>query len=167
MACIPWLALARPHDHVPDSLFIGTQVPLSASFTTVFFTNHPTSSSAPRSFGFSSAPAGHPRPSLRERLGCAWPTTLHMSFLHDTLLPGSAGVYLGGTNAAKEQQRTLRKTKSHAAIFTPLVQLVRNPFKIIGDAVGSFNALQESSSFRVEIENRRQLLYIRLKNVSF
>jgi TAG lipase / steryl ester hydrolase / phospholipase A2 / LPA acyltransferase len=78
-----------------------------------------------------------------------------MSFLSDTVLSG------GSTrlHVAADQKSSIRKSKSHGGFLSPLTKLVRNSVQSIEDAVGGrYKAPDEDAG-------RRQILYLRMKNV--
>ncbi|KAF2735145.1 patatin-domain-containing protein [Polyplosphaeria fusca] len=87
-----------------------------------------------------------------------------MSFLCDTLLPGSAGHFIRGQGGNGEGDNTPKSGQSHAARFTPLIQLVRDPLGAIGGAVGSLSLSPEHGSSSTLEADRKQLLYLRMKN---
>jgi TAG lipase/steryl ester hydrolase/phospholipase A2/LPA acyltransferase len=91
-----------------------------------------------------------------------------MSFLSETVLAGSTRLYIaGGVDAAsKDGQGTLRKNQSHGGLFTPLIQLVRDPVGTIGGAVGSLSTVSEIDIPDDPAIDRRQVLYLRMRNVS-
>lgn len=93
-----------------------------------------------------------------------------MSFLYDTVLPGSSRLHVGrGSAAGKDDGRKLRKSQSHASLLTPLVQLIRDPIGIIGGGKGSLEhvAEEEESSSSADAQlGRKQALHLRMKEVS-
>ena len=87
-----------------------------------------------------------------------------MSFLSDTVLSGgSTRLHIAGNQ--RDSGKVRRKSKSHGGFLSPLTKLVSNPVQSIGDAVGShYNApLQDVLD---EDAGRKQILYLRMKNVS-
>ncbi|KZM19851.1 Lipase 5 [Ascochyta rabiei] len=82
-----------------------------------------------------------------------------MSFLSDTVLSGgSTRLHVAG-----HQKSSIRKSKSHGGLLSPLAKLIRSPVQSIGAAVGNhYNA-----SFQDALDegaDRRQILYLRMKN---
>lgn len=89
-----------------------------------------------------------------------------MSFLHDTILPGTARFHDDRNNGpATTPVRCLRKSQSHAGLLSPLVHLVRNPVSSIGDVLGSLREEAISNSQDAETETRTKILYHRMKEV--
>jgi TAG lipase/steryl ester hydrolase/phospholipase A2/LPA acyltransferase len=91
-----------------------------------------------------------------------------MSFLSETVLAGSTRLHIAGgaDTASKDGRRTLRKDQSHGGLFTPLIQLVRDPVGTIGGAVGSLSTVSEIDLPDESAIDRRQVLYLRMRNVS-
>lgn len=91
-----------------------------------------------------------------------------MSFLHDAVLPGTARFYNGGSNdAVKSPARRLRKSQSHGGFLSPLVHLVRNPVSSLGDALGGLREeYARTTAETAEVEDRKKILYFRMKEVS-
>ena len=91
-----------------------------------------------------------------------------MSFLSETVLAGSTRLHIaGGADAAsKDSRRTLKNNQSHGGLFTPLIQLVRDPVGTIGGAVGSLSTVSEIDIPDDPAIDRRQVLYLRMRNVS-
>jgi len=90
-----------------------------------------------------------------------------MSLLQHVVLPGTAAFRAeGDRNAVTTPARRLRKSQSHAGFLSPLVHLVRNPVGLIGDVLWSLQEEPARVSENVEVDNRRQILYLRMKEVS-
>jgi TAG lipase/steryl ester hydrolase/phospholipase A2/LPA acyltransferase len=90
-----------------------------------------------------------------------------MSFLSETVLTGSTRLYVGGADTtSKDGRRTLRKSQSHGGLLTPLVQLIRDPIGTIGGAVDTFSTVSEIDISNGPVIDRRQVLYLRMRNVS-
>jgi TAG lipase/steryl ester hydrolase/phospholipase A2/LPA acyltransferase len=85
-----------------------------------------------------------------------------MSLLSDTLLSG------GSTRlhapAQQHRPKSLRKSKSHGGLLAPLVQLARDPFGTLHNVVSHQRSVPGPDAQRDD-ENRRQILYLRMKNV--
>ncbi|KAF2476593.1 patatin-domain-containing protein [Lindgomyces ingoldianus] len=86
-----------------------------------------------------------------------------MSFLCDTILPGGTRLHLGG-EAEKYGPKALRKSQSHGGLLAPLVQLVRDPVRTIGSAVGSLSDVPESTVASEAELDHKQVLYLRMRN---
>lgn len=86
-----------------------------------------------------------------------------MSFLSDTVLSGgSTRLHVEGNQ--ETGGRVIRKSKSHGGFLSPLTRLVRNPVQSLGAALTS----QYTAPFQEELDQdagRKQILYLRLKNV--
>lgn len=93
--------------------------------------------------------------------------SLQMSFLSDTVLPGSTRLYIerGGVAVGREGRRTLRKSQSHAGLLSPLVQLIRDPVRTIGGVPHTVDDAVKQSPAHPKAD-RQQLLYLRMRNVS-
>lgn len=90
-----------------------------------------------------------------------------MSFLYDSVLPGTTRLYSSGGADLKDNQRRLRKSQSHSGFFTPLIHLVRDPVGTIGSAVGTFqDASEPAAPIGPDDDSRKQILYLRMRNVS-
>jgi TAG lipase/steryl ester hydrolase/phospholipase A2/LPA acyltransferase len=89
-----------------------------------------------------------------------------MSFLSDTILPGSSQLHIRGDGAAgKNGKKTLRKSKSHAGFLTPLVHLIRNPGETLGSVPSIVEHVAETTTCTTALQDRKQLLNLRLKDV--
>jgi TAG lipase/steryl ester hydrolase/phospholipase A2/LPA acyltransferase len=89
-----------------------------------------------------------------------------MSFLSDTLLPGSSRLHIIGSGASRNGQTALRKSKSHAGLLSPLVQLIRDPLNTIGNAVGGVEYSNRLNSLPEAEVDQREVFKLRLRNVS-
>ncbi|KAF2000278.1 patatin-domain-containing protein, partial [Amniculicola lignicola CBS 123094] len=90
-----------------------------------------------------------------------------MSFLADTILPGSAGLRIGGGLPEKDGQRRQRTSKSHGGGFlAPLIHLVRDPVGAIGSAVGSYELADAAHAAPEAATDHKQVLYLRMRNVT-
>jgi TAG lipase/steryl ester hydrolase/phospholipase A2/LPA acyltransferase len=86
-----------------------------------------------------------------------------MSFLSDTLLAGSnARLHVKGDD--HNTHKATPKSQSHG-FLTPLAKLVRDPVHTLGNAIGSHNDAP-FQPVAEEVTNHKQILYLRLKNVS-
>ncbi|PSN63193.1 patatin-domain-containing protein [Corynespora cassiicola Philippines] len=85
-----------------------------------------------------------------------------MSFLSDTVLPGSTRLHVEGPG--KEDRGKPRRRQSHAQLFTPLIQLVKDPVRTIGGAVHSLNLESDGHDFCAGSAHRKQILYARMRN---
>lgn len=83
-----------------------------------------------------------------------------MSFVTNSLLSGGARLHVerGDSEGKNGVKRT---SQGPSGLLAPLIQLVKNPFGVIGGG----EAPQESQT-NTEEEDRRQLLYLRMKDVS-
>lgn len=90
-----------------------------------------------------------------------------MSFLSETVLAGSTRLHIAGgaDPASKDGRGTMRKNQSHGGLFTPLMQLVRDPVGTLGGAVGSLSTVSEIDIPDDPAIDRRQVLYLRMRNV--
>ncbi|KAF2436719.1 patatin-domain-containing protein, partial [Tothia fuscella] len=91
-----------------------------------------------------------------------------MSFLHDTVLPGTARFRNERhSTSVTSKVRRLRKYQSSGSLLSlsPLVHLVRNPVGTIGDILGSLREDSTSTTDDAtrEVQTRRKILYLRLK----
>lgn len=91
-----------------------------------------------------------------------------MSFFQDTLLPGSSTLHSGD---ASSKQRSVRKSRSHAGFLKPLVRLLADPRTALDNYVESISSSSAvagtSDANRLkEVEEKRQILYVRLNDVS-
>jgi TAG lipase/steryl ester hydrolase/phospholipase A2/LPA acyltransferase len=85
-----------------------------------------------------------------------------MSLLSDTILSASSTrLHPGGDNHGR---KSVRKSKSHAGLLAPLVQLARDPLGALHHAVGSPSSVPDAATPRKDAD-RTQILYLRLKNV--
>ena len=91
-----------------------------------------------------------------------------MSFLSETVLTGSTRLCLGGQGdtATKDGRKTLRKSESHASLLSPLIQLVRDPVRAVGNVVDSLSYVSEAPIIADSAIDRKQVLYLRMRNVS-
>jgi hypothetical protein len=86
-----------------------------------------------------------------------------MSFLYDPVASTSR-LFLGAAeNGAK---KGLRKSKSHAGFLSPLIHLVRDPVGTIGGVIFEDGPLGIAVGDAEAEEGRRQVLYLRMRNVS-
>ncbi|KAF2815308.1 patatin-domain-containing protein [Mytilinidion resinicola] len=84
-----------------------------------------------------------------------------MSFLYDPVFPGANKLFAGADNGAKEEQRVLRKSRSHAGFLSPLIQLVRDPVGTIGSVI--YDDSSAIATDGAEDESRREILYLRMR----
>jgi TAG lipase/steryl ester hydrolase/phospholipase A2/LPA acyltransferase len=85
-----------------------------------------------------------------------------MSLLSDTILSASSTrLHVGGDIHG---QKSIRKSKSHAGLLAPLVQLARDPLGALHHAVGSPPSVPDAATPGNNAD-RTQILYLRLKNV--
>ncbi|KAF2654531.1 patatin-domain-containing protein [Lophiostoma macrostomum CBS 122681] len=88
-----------------------------------------------------------------------------MSFLSDTVVPGSSQLHIrGGAAAGKDGNKVPRESKSHTGLLTPLVHLIRNPGEALGGVASIVEHVTEEAAATVAQQERRQLLNLRLKN---
>lgn len=86
-----------------------------------------------------------------------------MSFLSDTVLSGGS-TRLHVARYQDNSGKVVRKSRSHGGFLSPLSKLARSSVQSIGEAINyshnasSQNALDENAG-------RRQILYLRMKNV--
>lgn len=87
-----------------------------------------------------------------------------MSFLHDALLSRR---YHSTTHDSEPARNRLSRSSSHAGLLSPLVKLVKDPAGILEDFVGGLGG-QDHPQNAPELEDgsRKQILYLRLQNVS-
>ncbi len=94
---------------------------------------------------------------------------ISMSFLLDaTLLHGTGTQHAGVNGQAVAPSLKRRHSISNQGLLSPLVRLLRNPVDIVGNVVeGLRDGLSpEERAERLKFENRRQILYLRLRNAS-
>ena len=84
-----------------------------------------------------------------------------MSLLSDTIFAGGSTRLHG--RGGRNGQKAVKKSKSHAGFLGPLAHLVRNP---VGSFVGTLDdgLVPEPNAGTAEA-NRRQVLYLRMKDV--
>ncbi|KAF2022198.1 patatin-domain-containing protein [Aaosphaeria arxii CBS 175.79] len=87
-----------------------------------------------------------------------------MSFLSHTVLPGSSTLHNEGDRKGKNAPKRLRKAQSHSGLFTPLIHLVKDPVGTLSGFVGSHGEIPEGIEPVGEIEARKQLLNLHLRN---
>lgn len=86
-----------------------------------------------------------------------------MSFLNDTVLPGT-----GRLHANDGQRRGQKRQGQSGGLLRPLVQLIRNPAGVYEGFLGSHdNSAQNAQPGVLDQESRRQVLYLRIKDVSY
>jgi TAG lipase/steryl ester hydrolase/phospholipase A2/LPA acyltransferase len=86
-----------------------------------------------------------------------------MSLLSDTIFSGgSTRLHAPGQQHGR---KNLRKSKSHAGLLAPLVQLARDPFGTLNNAVSHQRSVPGPDDALRDDEDRRQILYLRMKNV--
>lgn len=90
-----------------------------------------------------------------------------MSLLSATVLPGSTRLHIegGGAAAGNDGKKRLRNSRSHASFLSPLVQLLRDPVGTIGTAVANVS-LESNSALSQSEEAHKQVVYLRMRNVS-
>lgn len=93
-----------------------------------------------------------------------------MSFLQDTtLLPSTLqhGTSLKGLKLAPNSQSQGRQLRSKGSIAS-LVSAARNPVAAIGDVLDGLRdgLTKEERAEKQRLENKKQILYIRLRDVS-
>lgn len=86
------------------------------------------------------------------------------TFLSSTRLHASSTTASSVTSAAKEQHGP-PSLRSNSSLAT-LVQLVRNPLEAVVEWRGLDGTGQEERARRQRLEDRKQILYLRLRNVS-
>ncbi|KAF2876954.1 acyl transferase/acyl hydrolase/lysophospholipase [Massariosphaeria phaeospora] len=88
-----------------------------------------------------------------------------MSFLSDTVLSGGARLYAGGgTSTGEDGYRAVKRSRSHGALLTPLIQLVRDPVGTIGGAVGILRDATDTARLHDPEADRKQVLYLHMSN---
>jgi TAG lipase/steryl ester hydrolase/phospholipase A2/LPA acyltransferase len=86
-----------------------------------------------------------------------------MTLLTDTIFSGgSTRLHIG---EKKHGVRSIRKSKSHGGLLAPLIQLARNPIAALNNAVSEHVNVPETDTRATEADSRRQILYLRMKNV--
>ncbi|OCK83476.1 patatin-domain-containing protein [Lepidopterella palustris CBS 459.81] len=85
-----------------------------------------------------------------------------MSFLYDSVLPGTTGLYSGLGTAVKDGQKPLGKCQSHAGFLSPLIQFVRDPVGTIGSTLN--HAYETITPVGPDDESHKQALYLRMSN---
>jgi TAG lipase/steryl ester hydrolase/phospholipase A2/LPA acyltransferase len=85
-----------------------------------------------------------------------------MSLLTDTVFSG------GSTRLhTREDQygcRSIRKSKSHGGLLSPLIRMARDPLGTLNNVVGTQPNVPQTDTLGVDAD-RRQILYLRMKNV--
>jgi len=90
-----------------------------------------------------------------------------MSFIFGAIRPGTNSLHRDRESAVNSQQRHLRKSRTYGDLLTPFARVVRDPVGSLGDVLeglgleGNPNKRRRSE----DEESRRQVLYLRMKEV--
>lgn len=90
-----------------------------------------------------------------------------MSFIFDAVRPGTNFLHPDRYSVASQQQRRLRKSRTYGDLLSPIARVVRDPVGSLGEILETFT-FEESPSKRRKSEDgesRRQVLYLRMKEV--
>jgi TAG lipase/steryl ester hydrolase/phospholipase A2/LPA acyltransferase len=85
-----------------------------------------------------------------------------MSLLTDAIFSG--GSTRLHTRDEQHGCRSIRKSKSHGGLLSPLVRMARDPLGTLNNAVGTQNSVPVTDTLGADAD-RRQILYLRMKNV--